>query len=172
MKNESVVVAFRTSETVNELFEKTAKKKGRTKSEFILMAAMDAILDFDKVRHQDTICKFCISITPFLTRNMSQDEANKFIEELGAMQNEYTQKMLGAHMTLQRHLTDVSIRSFLQDYMEDMAGMNDQDTFIIHQCLVTIYDYLYQNGLLSEEEWREKTLFYENYMNETGSKLI
>jgi len=169
MKNESVVVGFRTSQAVNELCEMAAKKNGQSKSEFLAMNAIDTTMKFERTRHIDTLADFLDLALPYITQDMDKESAAKLIEKLTTIQKSYCTQRLDAQMRAQRHLTNIAIRFYLQDYIEEIDGA---DGFIINQCVKTIYDNLLAYGLVDRDEWFDKTSAYELYMQEVGSKLI
>ena len=157
-----MVVSFRTLNTVNKFSEKTAKKQGLTKSEFLAMNALDSALSFEKTRHMDTLVDFISILQPYLiTLGIDEETTSK---ALAKIMDSYCRERLSPHMKLQRHLTDIAIRSYLQDYTEEFEG---KEGFIINQCIVSIYDQLLENNLIDKAEWEEKTNFYNLYMQET-----
>jgi len=170
MKKVKKAVAFKTTETVNVLCEKAARMKGRTKSEFLSMAALDSVIGFERTRHMDTLVDFISILQPHIVALGVEEEAAT--KSLAKIMESYCKERLSPHMRLQRHLTDIAIRSFLEGYMDEMDGLDAKENFIIHQSLAAIYDHMHESGLISEEEWLEKTRFYNLYMDHEGAKLI
>ena len=170
MKEAKTVVAFKTPETVNELCEKAARMKGRTKSEFLSMNVLDSVIGFERTRHMDTLADFNSILQPHIVALGVEEEAAS--KTLAKIMESYCKERLSPHMRLQRHLTDIAIRSFLEGYMDEMDGLDAKENFIINQSLAAIYDYLHQNGLMSKEDWQEKNLSYNLYMDEVGRKLL
>ena len=169
MTNEKRVVSFKTVPVVNELSEMVAKKNGQSKSEFLSMNAIDTAMNFERTRHMDTLADFLDLALPYITQDMDEESAAKLIEKLTTIQKSYCNQRLDAHMRAQRHLTNIAIRFYLQDYIEEIDGA---DGFIINQCVKTIYDNLLAYGLVDRDEWFDKTSAYDLYMQEVGSKLI
>ena len=163
------VVAFRTTETIHRLIELVAKKKGQTKSEFIATNSLDHAMQFEKVRHMDTLADFLDIALPYITEGLDKKSADEWIKKLTQLQQSYIEQRLDAHIRTQRHLTDIAIRSYLQDYAEEMEGT---DGFIINQSLQVIYEELRNWDLISAEEFEEKTSAYDLYMREVGLKLL
>lgn len=165
------VVAFRTTEPVGKMIELEAKRKGLSKSEFLAIHSIDTALRFERIRHIDMLSDFLdVVALPFImTQGIEKETANKLINALRTLQTNYIKERLDPNLRMQRHLTDIAVRSYLQDYSEDWEG---REGFIIQQCLKSIYDHLLTNNLITFEEWEEKTLAYNLYMEEHGKKLI
>ena len=170
MTNEKTVVSFKTTQVVNELCEMVAKKNGHSKSEFLAMNAIDTAMNFERTRHMDTLVDFLDLALPYITQDMDEENAAKLIEKLTTIQKSYCTQRLDSHIRVQRHLTNIAIRFYLQDYIEELGDTTD--CFIINQCIKGIYDNLHSFGLITTEEWQEKTQFYNLYMEETGLKLL
>lgn len=157
---EKLVIGFRATEAVRDLVELVSKRNGQSKSSFMEAIIIDTSMNFERMRQIDTIADFLdVVVLP----NISQEQA----EKIKQLQKIYTKDRLRPQMRLQKHLTDIAIRSYLQDYTEEYDG---KDGFIINQCLQSIYDVLASYGIITREEWEEKNQAYELYMQE--QKLI
>lgn len=171
MNNDSVV-SFRTSEALSRLSEKTARQRGQTRSEFINLNILDTMMDFSKTRAMDSIVDWTNVILPHICTNMTEDETTQLVNKIATIQTDYFKNRLSSHMRFQKHLTDIAIKSFLQDYMEDLEGIEGREAFVVNQSLVAIYDFLHEQGFITKAEHEDKTLFYSIYMEEYGHQLI
>lgn len=160
MPNKNVVLHFRTTEDIKQLVELVSKKNGQSKSEFLEAIILDTSMNYEQMRHMDTLADFLDIALP---NTVSQGQA----EKIKQLQTTYCKERLTSHMRIQKHLTNIAIRSYLQDYAEEFDG---SDGFIINQCLQSIYDILASYGIITREEWEEKNQAYELYMQE--QKLI
>jgi hypothetical protein len=153
---ESTVVSFRSTEDIKKLVELVSKKNGQSKSEFLEAIILDTSMNFEALRHKDSIADFLdVVVLP----NISQEQ----VEKIKQLQNTYYTQRLAPHMRIQKHLTNIAIRSYIQDYAETFDGT---DGFIINQCLQSIYDVLANYGIITREEWEEKNQAYTLYMEE------
>ena len=157
LMKEKLVIGFRTTEDIKQLVEITSKKNGQSKSEFLEAVIIDTSMNFEKMRHQDTIADF---LNVIVLPNITQEQA----EKIKQLQTTYFKQRLEPHMRIQRHLTNIAIRSYLQDYTEEWE--DGKDCFIINQCLQGIYDHLAVQGIITRQEWEEKNQQYELYMEE------
>jgi hypothetical protein len=165
--NETTTVSFRITEAVKQIVELTSKKKGLSKSDFLTMQSIDSMMNFEKMRTMSVLSDFLdvsLSLPYLITQGMSKEEAEKSIQIMTKLQANYVKNRLQPYMRYQRHLTDIAIRWYLQDYSEE--NTDDKDTFIINQCLQGIYDTLALHDLYPREKWEEKNQAYTLYMEE------
>jgi hypothetical protein len=165
------IVSFRTVNPIAKIIELEAKKRGLSKSEFLSINSLDTAMNFERIRHIDTLSDFLdvIALPFIMTQGIDKETANNLIKALKTLQTNYVKERLDPKLKLQKHLTNIALRSYLQDYNEDWEG---PEGFIIQQCLKTIYDQLLSKDLIPFEEWEEKTQTYNLYMDEYGKKLI
>lgn len=164
-----VIVSFRTTQAVKDIGEIMAKKKGQTKSEYYGTLAMDAVMNLEEKRVQDVINDFLDICLPHICTGMDQEAANKMVEKLKTIQNNYFSERLEPYRKVQGYLTDMAIRSYLKGTTEAIEG---KDGFIINQCVKAIYDTLLAHDLITYEEWLKETAFYDMYMKDEGLQLL
>lgn len=170
MKNQ--MINFKTSPEIAKLIEVETEKRGyKTKSEFLTMAVMDALIGFEAVRHKDTLTDFLDIALPRLTsQGMNKDVAVALIKELKALHRLYIKERLLPHMRLQKHLTDTAVQSYLQG--DDIVEQTGYEGFIVQNCLVSIYDKMFANGIIDRADWENHTQHYSMYLEHgEGAKL-
>jgi hypothetical protein len=162
MKN--VTVAFKTSPQIAQLIEAESQKQGyENKSEFLTHAIMDSLAGFEAVRHKDTITDFLNIISPSIASRLNdKDRVADLMRDLKSLQRVYIKERLTPHMRLQKHLTDHAVQSFLQG--ENIVECTGIEGFIVQNCLQAIYDKMAVRGVISHEEWEERTQHYSMYM--------
>jgi hypothetical protein len=170
MKKEQIVVSFRCQPDIKDLTEILAKKQGKSKSEFVSLNIVDTALNFERTRFIDGLQDFLSVSLPYLVQGMSEEESQKVIDKLTKLQRTYIKQRLDSHLKIQKKLTDIAIKSYMQNYAEEMD--DSKDTFIINQCLQSIYDHLFELKIISRDEWEEKSRHYRLYMEEQGLKLL
>lgn len=167
------MVNFKTSPEIAQLIEAEATKQGyQTKSAFLTMAVMDALIGFEAVRHKDTIADFLDIIEPRLTSLINDKElASALVSLIKKLQAVYCQERLLPLMRQQKRLTDTAVLSYLQG--DDIVEQTGVDGFIVNNCLVSIYDKLFANGVISQEEWEQHTQHYSMYLQHgEGAQLL
>lgn len=171
MKN--VSVNFRTAPEIAKLIEiETAKRGYSNKSEFLTQAVMDTLISFETVRHKDTISDFLdIAVPRLISHIKDKGVAVALVDELKALQRRYIKERLLPHMGLQKHLTDTAVLSYLEG--DDIVEETGVDGFIVHSCLISIYDKLFANGVITHEEWENHTQHYSMYLEHgEGRQLL
>jgi hypothetical protein len=170
MKN--TMVNFKTSPQIAKLIELEALKRGyQTKSEFLTMAVMDALMGYEAVRHKDTIADLLDILEPRLRSLINdKDLAGDLINVMRKLQSVYCKDRLLPLMRRQKHLTDTAVQSYLQG--DDIIEQTGVDGFIIHNCLVSIYDRLFANEIIDQSEWEQHSQHYSMYLEHGGAQLL
>jgi hypothetical protein len=171
MKN--TMINFKTSPQIAKLIELEAEKRGyKTKSEFLTMAVMDALIGFEAVRHKDTIADILdIFFEPRLHSLINdKDLASDLISLMKKLQSVYCKERLLPLMRRQKHLTDTAVQSYLQG--DDIIEQTGVDGFIVHNCLVAIYDRLFAHGIIEQSEWEQHSQHYSMYLEHGGAQLL
>jgi hypothetical protein len=171
MKN--TMVNFKTSPQIAKLIEVEAQKRGyKTKSEFLTMAVMDALIGFEAVRQKSTIADFMDTIiAPSLASRINDpDVVVDLIKHFKTAMAVYIEQRLTPHMRLQKHYTDTAVQSYLQG--DDIVEAEGVDGFIVHNCLIDIYDRLFTNGIIDQSEWEKHSQHYSMYLEHGGMQLL
>lgn len=167
------MVNFKTSPEIAQLIELEASKRGyQTKSAFLTMAVMDALIGFEAVRMKDLIADFLDIIVPRLTSHVNDKElADGLIGLLKKLQAVYIKERLLPLMRQQKRLTDTAVLSYLDG--DDIVEQTGVDGFIVNNCLVSIYDKLFANGVIDHKTWEEHTQHYSMYLEHgEGAQLL
>lgn len=169
---ESKVVSFRAPQQMHELLEKMAKAKGQSISNFLLYAMLDQAMNFEETRQIDMLTNFSSLIQSHIELiaenkdSLSIDEVKQAVKDTYMF---YTNKRLRPFLNHSKNYCKTAMDCYMFDYVEDYGGI---DGFIINNCLVKIYDSLYQMDLISKAEHEEKTQFYVAYMSMEGEKIL
>ena len=171
-KDRGSTFIFRVPTELRELVEHQAKQNGQSLSNVLLYNSLDIAMDFEKNRHMTILADFAdILIGRFET--IGQDKESFTADEIKKIMlktiNVYNEQRLSRKLRIVRNYCKMAIDCYLNDHVEDYGGV---DGFIINQCVVKIYDSLYQAGIINEKEHADKTAFYELYMSLEGNDLL
>lgn len=170
---ESRVVSFRAPQHMVELLEKMAKAKGQSISTFLLYNMLDQAMNFEATRQIDMLSDFSsllegrIEIIAGGKDLIRADEIKQAVKDVYLA---YTQGNRQTHfLNHSKNYCKTAMDCYMFDYAENFGGL---DGFIINNCLVKIYDTLYQMDIITKAEHEEKTQFYTAYMSMEGEEIL
>ena len=172
MSEAGKVLAFRMPQETAALIEHFAKSRGETMSSYLLHNTLDGALNFESCRAIDTLTDFA-SITAGRFEHLGKESytPEEITQMLAETQRVYITQRLQPFLEQSKRRCKVAVNCYLNDFVEDFSELGI-DSFIINNCIVRIYDTLHEAGLITDEEWEDKTNFYNAYMSTTGRELL